>query len=167
MDSDFETKTPVVVKQAKMTIMAHQKCINIAKFSPNDKLIASGSQDKIVKIWQAKDLKQVMELKGHLKGVWDLEFSPAEKQIVTVSGDKLIKVWNISGDKGECIATLQGHADQLVKIKWLNQGLQLASASVDGVVKLWNLKKQQCVNTFEMHTDRIWAMDLHEEVTKL
>ena len=34
-----------------MTVMGHQKCINIAKFSPNDKFIASGSQDKTVKIW--------------------------------------------------------------------------------------------------------------------
>jgi len=43
----------------------------------------------------------------------------------------------------------------------------LASASVDGVVKLWNLKKQQCVNTIEMHKDKIWAMDLFEKVTKV
>ena len=90
---------PVEVHQADITIMAHQKCVNVAKFSPNDKLIASGSQDKSVKIWQAKDLKQVMELKGHLKGIWDLEFSPVDKQIVTVSGDKLVKVWNLSADK--------------------------------------------------------------------
>ena len=34
-----------------MTVMGHQKYINIAKFSPNDKFIASGSQDKTVKIW--------------------------------------------------------------------------------------------------------------------
>jgi len=133
---------PVVINQAEMTVMAHQKCINIAKFSPNDKFIASGSQDKMVRIWNAKDLRQLMELKGHMKGIWDLEFSPSDKQIVTVSGDKLLKVWNISGEKAECVATLQGHADQLVKVKWINHGLQLASASVDGVVKLWNLKKQ-------------------------
>jgi len=84
-----------------------------------------------------------------------------------VSGDKLLKIWNIGGEKGECVATLQGHADQLIKVKWLNAGLQLASASVDGVVKLWNLKKQQCVSTVEMHEDKIWAMDLYEKVTKV
>ena len=45
--------------------------------------------------------------------------------------------------------------------------LQLASASVDGVVKLWNLKKQNCVNTFEMHGDKIWTMDLIERIEKI
>jgi len=97
---------PELVNQASMTVMAHQKCVNIAKFSPNDKFIASGSQDKTVKIFTAKELRQVMELKGHMKGVWDLEFSPADKQIATVSGDKLLKVWNIGGEKAECVATL-------------------------------------------------------------
>lgn len=50
---------------------------------------------------------------------------------------------------------------------WLNAGLQIASASVDGVVKVWNLKKQQCVNTIEMSEDKIWTMDLHEEIEKI
>ena len=46
-------------------------------------------------------------------------------------------------------------------------GLQLASASVDGVVKIWNIKRQQCVNTFEMHNDKIWTIDLYEKVEKI
>lgn len=141
MQPTFEAEVPVEVHQADMTIMAHQKCVNVAKFSPNDKLIASGSQDKTVKIWQAKDLKQIMELKGHLKGIWDLEFSPVDKQIATVSGDKLVKVWSLQGDKPQCVATFQGHSDQLVKIKWINSGLQVLSASVDGVTKVWNIRK--------------------------
>ena len=139
---EMESDEPIIIKQAEMTVMGHQKSINCVKFSPNDKLIASGSQDKTVKIWTAKELKLVTELKGHMKGIWDLEFSPTDKMIVTVSGDRLLKVWNIAGEKGECVATLQGHYEQLIKVKWLNSGLQLASASVDGVVKLWNLKKQ-------------------------
>lgn len=46
-------------------------------------------------------------------------------------------------------------------------GLQIASASVDGVVKIWNVKRQQCVNTFEMHNDKIWTIDLFEKIEKV
>jgi U3 small nucleolar RNA-associated protein 13 len=53
----------------------------------------------------------------------------------------------------------------LVKLSWLNLGLQLASASVDGVVKIWNVKKQVCMNTIEMHEEKIWAMDFCEHIT--
>jgi len=34
-------------------------------------------------------------------------------------------------------------------------------------VKLWNVKKQQCVNTLELHNDKIWAMDLYETIEKI
>jgi U3 small nucleolar RNA-associated protein 13 len=34
---------------------------------------------------------------------------------------------------------------------------------VDGNVKIWNLKKQQCVNTFEMHDEKIWSIDVHND----
>jgi U3 small nucleolar RNA-associated protein 13 len=27
------------------------------------------------------------------------------------------------------------------------------------VVKVWNVKKQICLNTFEMHEEKIWALD--------
>jgi U3 small nucleolar RNA-associated protein 13 len=37
--------------------MAHQKYINSVKISPNDKLIATSSQDKTIKIWDAKSLQ--------------------------------------------------------------------------------------------------------------
>ena len=50
----------------------------------------------------------------------------------------------------------------LVKVVWLNAGLQLASASVDGIVKIWNVSKLTCLNSFEMQDDKIWALDFSE-----
>mmetsp|Transcript_27383 Transcript_27383/g.36608 ORF Transcript_27383/g.36608 Transcript_27383/m.36608 type:complete len:191 (-) Transcript_27383:823-1395(-) len=145
-----------------MTIMAHQKYINAVRVSPNDKLLATSSQDKTINIWQASSLQLKKTLKGHTSGIWDIQFAPTEQLLVSASGDKLCKVWNIG--TGECLATLQGHSAALVKAAWLNAGLQVATASVDGIVKVWNFRKQQCQNTFEMHDEKIWAMDFIEMV---
>lgn len=35
----------------------------------------------------------------------------------------------------------------------------MISSSVDGIVKIWNVKKAVCVNTFEMHEEKVWALD--------
>lgn len=94
---------------AQNTIIGHSKYINVVRVSPNDKLIASSSQDKSIKIWEPKTLKNLLVLQGHKRGVWDIAFSPTEKVLVSGSGDKLIKTWNLNS--GECLATLQGHAD--------------------------------------------------------
>ena len=142
-----EVGSPIEVKSASMTVMGHQKYINVVRVSPNDKLIASSSQDKTIKIWNSADhLMLVQTLQGHKKGVWDCSFSPVDKLLVSASGDKTVKVWNLTS--GQCISTLSGHQTSLVKVSWINLGLQVLSASVDGVVKVWNLKKQACVNTF-------------------
>lgn len=76
---------------------------------------------------------------------------------MSASGDLLAKIWDLTTMK--CVATLQGHKEALVKVAWLNAGLQFVSASVDGMVKVWNVKKHICLNTFEMHEEKIWALD--------
>jgi len=88
--------------------------------APNDKLLASASQDKSIKIWDPSSLKLLLTLQGHKRGVWDIAFSPIEKVLVSGSGDKTIKLWNLS--TGSCLQTLQGHVDQLVRVQFLNQG---------------------------------------------
>ena len=57
--------------------------------------------------------------------------------------------------------TLEGHAYPVLRVVWLNQGLQFASTSSEGAVKIWNVKKSTCVNTFTQHEDKIWALDVH------
>ena len=54
-----EVGSPIEVKSASMTVMGHQKYINVVRVSPNDKLIASSSQDKTIKIWNSNDLMLV------------------------------------------------------------------------------------------------------------
>lgn len=112
---------PTIVNSAQMTIMAHQKYINAVRVSPNDKLVATSSQDKTINIWQASSLQLKKTLKGHSSGIWDIQFAPTEQLLVSASGDKLCKVWNVGS--GECLATLQGHDTALVKASWLNAGL--------------------------------------------
>lgn len=145
-----------------MTIMAHQKYINCVRISPNDKMIATSSQDKQIKLWDAKNLSLKATLVGHKKGVWDIQFNPSEQLLVSASGDKDLKIWNLITN--QCMSTLQGHNMALVKVVWLNAGLQLASASVDGIVKIWNVSKLACLNSFEMHDDKIWALDFSERL---
>lgn len=64
--------------------------------SPNDQIVASGSQDKTIKLWSTKNLSLITTLKGHKRGVWCVEFSRVDKILVSSSGDKTIRLWSVT-----------------------------------------------------------------------
>jgi len=58
---------------------------------------------------------------------------------------------------------LKGHTDYVKDIKLTNDEKYLLSASLDKTIKLWNLKKRKCLNTFEKHTDRVFALEVIDQ----
>eukprot|EP00462_Mataza_sp_D1_P021427 CAMPEP_0175148638 /NCGR_PEP_ID=MMETSP0087-20121206/16750_1 /TAXON_ID=136419 /ORGANISM="Unknown Unknown, Strain D1" /LENGTH=700 /DNA_ID=CAMNT_0016434143 /DNA_START=49 /DNA_END=2147 /DNA_ORIENTATION=- len=152
--------------QVGATVLAHDKEINCVAVAPNDALVASGSQDRTIKLWQAPGLEAVATLKGHRRGVWALQFSPVDKVLVSSSGDKTIKIWSVTDHT--CLRTFQGHTATVLRVSFLNKGMQLVSAGADAVVKLWNIKNGECVNSFDSaHEEKIWAMSLTKDQTRL
>jgi WD40 repeat protein len=57
--------------------------------------MASGSEDKTVKIWSMELMKQLTRLKGHNSRVISVSFSPDSKYLASGSGDGMIKLWNL------------------------------------------------------------------------
>jgi U3 small nucleolar RNA-associated protein 13 len=65
-------------------VAAHDKDVNALAFSPNDALLATGSQDKTIKLWKLPHLVLHATLRGHKRGVWDLAFSPVDQVKITL-----------------------------------------------------------------------------------
>lgn len=78
------------------TVVAHDKDINSVCVSPNDNLIASGSQDKVAKIWHSSDLRLLGVLRGHRRGLWAVQFSPADQILASASTDGNIMLWSLT-----------------------------------------------------------------------
>ena len=87
--------------RSPLTQKVHDKDINSLDISPNDKLLATGSQDKTAKIFEIEvsnrgaSIKLVGTLKGHKRGVWNVKFSRTDRLVATSSGDKSIKLWSL------------------------------------------------------------------------
>ena len=111
-------------------------------------------------------MAEVGVYKGHKGGVWDLAFSPVEKLLASASGDKTIKLWNLAD--ASCISTLCGHMQSVLRIQWIDKGMQMISAGADGLIKLWNLKKSESIATYTEHEEgKIWALAYSESEHKL
>jgi U3 small nucleolar RNA-associated protein 13 len=155
---EWDSDKPPVELVAATSIRGHEKDINIVTIAPNDSLVASGSQDKTVKLWNATDLSIKATLRGHRRGVWDCQFSPIDRVLATSSGDKSIKLWSLSDYS--CVRTFQGHLSGVLRIRFLSTGLQLLSSGADGLIKLWTIRTNECEATLDAHSDKIWALDL-------
>ncbi|KAF9124187.1 U3 small nucleolar RNA-associated protein 13 [Mortierella sp. 14UC] len=143
------------------TIQAHEKDINTIDIAPNDKVFATGSQDKLAKIWNLQEGTLVGTCKGHKRGVWSVKFSPVDQCLATSSGDRTIKIWSLNDFS--CLRTFEGHTNSILKVDFMTSGLQLVSCGSDGLVKLWTIRNNECVTTLDNHTEKIWALAVRKD----
>ncbi|RHY33893.1 hypothetical protein DYB32_003281, partial [Aphanomyces invadans] len=159
------TSVTTTTLSATAATKAHDKDVNALAIAPNDRFIASGSQDKLIKIWNAATLSVVGVCRGHKRGIWALEFSPVDQCLASASSDKTVKLWNVKDFS--CVKTFEGHTASVLNVQFVCAGMQLASAGADGLVKLWTIKTSECEATFDHHMDKIWALAVAKDSSEM
>lgn len=148
---------PETQLKASWTALAHEKDINAVAVSPDARLIATGSQDRTVKVWDAADGTLRVSCLGHRRGVFDVAFSPVDKVVASASGDATIRIWNAA--TGACLRSLQGHSGGVLRAVFMTRGMQIATSGMDGLLKMWSVRTGECDETIDGHSDAVWALD--------
>ncbi|KAG8917194.1 hypothetical protein FRC02_003292 [Tulasnella sp. 418] len=89
------------------TLTGHSAKVHAVAYSPNGGLLATGSSDKKVIIWDSRTGAQIHSLEGHSEGVTAVDFSPNGSLIASGSWDNSVRIW--SSVTGVLIHTLNGH----------------------------------------------------------
>ena len=121
------------------------KIVSIAK-SNNGQYVASGSDDKTIRVWELASGKLIQTLTGHDSLVSDIDFSPDGTLLVSSSYDESLKVWEWA--RGLSLCTLEGHAGFVYSVAFTDSGNTLVSGGYDGTVRTWDLtatENQDCL----------------------
>ncbi|XP_072423649.1 transducin beta-like protein 3 [Chiloscyllium punctatum] len=146
---------------AELTEQVHDKDINSVVVSPNDKLVATGSQDRTAKLWSTSDFSLIGVFRGHTRGIWSVQFSPMDQILATSSADGTVKLWGLQDFN--CLKTFEGHDASVLKTIFVSRGTQLLTSASDGLLKLWTIKTNECVKTLDAHENKVWGLHCNKK----
>ncbi|KAJ7309845.1 hypothetical protein JRQ81_007918 [Phrynocephalus forsythii] len=118
----------------------------------NDHVIASGSEDCTVMVWQIPEngltlplTEPVVVLEGHSKRVGIVAWHPTARNVLLSAGcDNAIFIWNVG--TGEPLISLDDlHQDMIYNVSWNRNGSLICTASKDKKVRVVDPRKQEIV----------------------
>jgi WD40 repeat protein/uncharacterized caspase-like protein len=144
----------VAAQQPELVVQTgHASLVISVAFSPDGRLIASGSSDSTIKLWDAATCNQLRSLEGHTGPVNSVAFSPDGKVIASGSGDKTIKLWDVA--TGNQVRSLEGHTGYVTSVAFSPDGKVIASGSGDKTIKLWDAATGKQLRSLEGHTGEV------------
>ncbi|MBW4494057.1 MAG: protein kinase [Oscillatoria princeps RMCB-10] len=118
-------------------LSGHRLFVTSVAFTPDGKILASGSDDDTVRLWDVATGRELRQLSEHGNWVWSVAFSPDGKILASGSEDKTVRLWDVAS--GRELRQLSEHRSSVWSVAFSPDGKILASGSLDNTVGLWDV----------------------------
>ncbi|XP_011302341.1 autophagy-related protein 16-1 isoform X1 [Fopius arisanus] len=139
--------TTAVPSNVYIKFSAHDGEVSAVKWSPVDRILATGGADRKVKLWDIS--KGSYESKGMLVGsnasVMSVDFDSTGTLILGASNDFASRVWSVNDLRLR--HTLTGHCAKVLAAKFLGEPSKVVTGSHDRTLKIWDLRSRACIET--------------------
>lgn len=156
------------------SLRGHQNEIVVAKFSPCGTFLATGGEDKLVRIWCLTDGTMHKELYGNNSGVNDIAWHEDINKLATGGDDHSVKIWDLQLDDANHSNVFLKHSHSLKKHRGLVLCVSfkscyignsyehlLASGSHDNTVCIWDAEEKTLRNKLVGHEMPVTAVDFN------
>lgn len=129
----------------------HTYSVSVARFTPDGTLAVTGSFDRTIKIWDARERTLLRTLSGHAGQVLSLDITPDGRRVISASRSGSLKIWELFRPRP--LRQLPGHEGIITSIAVAPGGRWLATAGADQQVKLWDRAAGKVLLNMTGHAD--------------
>lgn len=152
---------------SQVTLEAHDESVNAVDVSPDGRFIASGADDRSIKLWATETGELHRTLVGHRSVVNDVTFSLDSSHLLSASRDGTVALWNV--ESGELELEFREHKKPVSSVNLGPSGLSVASTTpselfgVDNLGKalIWDLWTGEVQHRLTGHTNHVHDACFH------
>jgi hypothetical protein len=113
-DNDTAVLRHAASNDKLIELKGHSAQILAATFSSDSRMVATGSYDSSVRLWNPKTGEEIKRLDGHLSGVLAVAFSPDDRTLITGGLDGTTRFWEVATGRELCRAIVFLNGDWAV-----------------------------------------------------
>ena len=128
----------------------------------DDKMLASGSLDKSIRIWHVDNGECIRTMMGHNSHHFLSLQLLSKNKLASGSSDGVIIIWH--WQTGLCVRTLIANSNSVFSLQQLATTNTFVSGSFDGLIKFWNVDSGVCIRTLNIsHSGAVRSFQLLDD----
>ncbi|XP_065176343.1 pleiotropic regulator 1-like [Sycon ciliatum] len=134
-------------------ISGHLGWVRCIAIDPSNEWFATGSVDRLIKIWELGSGKLKLSLTGHISAIRGIAISDRHPYLFSCGEDKTVKCWDLEQNK--VIRHYHGHLSAVYGVT-LHPSLDVVvTCGRDSTARVWDMRTKACIHTLAGHTDTV------------
>lgn len=134
-------------------IAGHLGWVRCVTVEPGNEWFATGSADRIIKIWDLATGQLKVSLTGHVSTVRGLAVSSRHPYLFSCGEDRQVKCWDLEYNK--VIRHYHGHLSAVYTLALHPSIDVLVTAGRDSTARIWDMRTKANVHTLQGHTHTV------------